>query len=83
MGKPPADIPDLPLGIIHFALQLFINLISHAQSAGSHRMAKALQSSVGINRQTPGQLKESRLYIIPGAAARTEAKVFINRQFGN
>ncbi len=52
VGQAQPWISDLSLRQIRLALQLFIDLIGHAQSTGANRMAKTLESPVHVHRQS-------------------------------
>ena len=74
-------ILELTGGIIDFVLQLLINLLSHADAAGTYRVPKALQAAVHIDRQAAIPLKEAVHNILVSGTPLAETKIFIDTHF--
>ena len=68
-GVPSEIVDQSQPGIFHlpgpgFLLQLLVDLVSHAQSAGAERVPEALQASIGVGRQISLERIRARIDIV-------------------
>ena len=80
LRKTSVYVSQLAFRVVDRALELFVYLVGHADTAGTDRVSKALETAVHVDRQASGTLKEAIFDVLPSAAALAETEVLIYSQ---